>query len=119
MIEDTVRQMTFDEARAIVDRVSHPFMLFTLERVGDEFFPAPAGYLHAKLRISHKCADAATLQPIVINRGRRLMLHERTTESELVDEVWRCVKNAALHEAGEYFKYKGKAIHFPHDVAAV
>lgn len=107
--------MTYKEACVVVDRVSHPFMLFTLERVPNEFFPAPPGHFNVVLRISHKCSDAKTLDPIVINRSRKLVVHERMTEEALVDEVWRCVKNATLHEAGEYFKYKGIAMHDPHE----
>lgn len=111
--------MTYDEARDIVDKISHPFMLFTLESRSDEFYPAPNGCLLVDLRISHKCADARTLEHIIINRSRRMIIQEWTTEEHVVDEIWRCVKNAALHEAGEYFKYKGVVVHDPHTPATV
>lgn len=107
--------MDYEEARAIVDRISHPFMLFVLERCEPFDNLAPGHGDLATLRIAHKCADSKTLEPIIINRTRKFVLRH-ADESTLVDEVWRCVKNASLHEAGEYFKYEGKLIHDPHGV---
>lgn len=117
MIEER-GHMTYEEAREVVDRISHPFMLFTLEKC-IPFDNSSASYNRmVTLRIVHKCADSKTLEPIILNRARKMVLMH-ATEKSLVDEVWRCVQNAALHEAGEYFKYKGVAIHDPHDRVSV
>lgn len=109
--------MKYEEARAVVDRISHPFMLFVLEKHPVFGVNADDDLYLAKLRISHKCFDSRTLEPILINRTTTLhLLH--ATEERLVDAVWGCVRRAADHEAGEYFQYKGVAIHFPHERAA-
>lgn len=104
--------MKYDEAVAVLDRITHPHMLFTLEKAGPFDSLAP-DYGHVKLRIAHKTVDSATMEPIIINRTRQMtILH--ADEQAFVDEVWRCVKNAMIHEAGEFFRYKGTAIHHPH-----
>jgi hypothetical protein len=64
--------------------------------------------------------DAATRQPIrLVFYGNsipldRAMYHDMPVERMVVDTAWRAVKDFALHEAAEWFRYKGVMIHDPH-----
>ncbi len=114
-VEEGEDQVNFEEARSIVDRISHPFMLFVLEKCFPYDDLAPGWNKIVQLRIAHKCADAKTLEPVIITRTTKMHLMGATEES-MVNEVWRAVQRASAHEAGEYFKFRGVDIYNPHEI---
>ncbi len=101
--------MNIEEANEVLSKVSHPFMLFTLEKIFDK----PNDSV-AKLCIAHKVVDSISRETIVPRRSRVIHIAYIREERDLVDQVWNCVRQAHAHEAGEFFKFKGIAIHHPH-----
>lgn len=100
-----------EEAREVVNRVSCHGMLFTLE---DREFSIPSRGTRLTLVIHHKTLDSETLEPVVLRRTRTLLPLEHLSEESLLEQVWYSVKQAYLHEAGEFFRIGGAAIHHPH-----
>lgn len=109
------KPFTFEDAVKTLERVSHPFMLFELER--PPYVPPlgkwGAGPWSTRLKIAHKCVDSATMRPIIFMRMRPIRLVQ-PSEKDFLEQVWRAVRSAHEHEAGEFFKVDGQAIHHPH-----
>jgi hypothetical protein len=101
--------MTFEEATKTLERVSHPFMLIVLER--DSAYPSQGRVF---LRIAHKCQDSQTMEWCIQNRRCVFLGLDWMDEARFIDYVWSTVRNAHVHEDGEFFKVDGRAIHDPH-----
>lgn len=100
--------MTFEEACKTIDRASHPHMLFLLE---NQEYP-PEGLW--RLRIHHKTVDSETLKPIILVRIKTISAARHISPENLLNFLWRAVRDAFVHEADEFFKVDGVALHHPH-----
>ncbi len=60
------------------------------------------------------CLQAAFYAGGALQRGRKWYVSTHATRSEVVQTALKAVLTAEEHEAREHFRYKGKAIFFPH-----
>lgn len=92
-----------------LEQVSFPGMSFHLFRRPD----------YAYMQIEFQTIDTA-MGGVVIHKGRKWLLSQHMTRSEVVQTALKAVLTVLEHEARENFKYRGAAIFGPHfDVDAL
>jgi len=96
------RQLTFQLA---VSEIEFKNWGFFIERKGEVL------YLQIKFLAPDTDSGKANLQ---IQSGRKWMLSEHMTKSELIQTALKAVLTAEEHEAREQFLYKNKAVFAPH-----
>lgn len=101
--------MTLLEIASILHHCKFPGMTFNSKSEGNKTY----------LQVSFSAYNPETgLQEQW--KGRKWLLSEHMTESEVVQTAFKAVVTALEHEAREYFQYKDRAVFGPHiDVNAL
>lgn len=95
--------MTFEEVGVLLDNVHYKGWNFRLRlRRGVPY-----------LQVSFLAEDTVT-RKVTAHTGRKWMLTEHMTKSEIVLTAFKAVLTAEEHEVRESFKYVGRAIFNPH-----
>ena len=100
--ETTERRLAFQFA---VDEIEYKNWGFYVGQKGDVL------YLQVRFLAPDTDSDKPNLQ---VQKGRKWMLSEHMTKSELIQTCLKAVLTAEEHEAREQFLYKNKAVFAPH-----
>lgn len=73
--------------------------------------PGVTTRLYLQVRFMDECSATGRVEE---QRGRKWLLSEHMTESEVVQTALKAVLTAEEHEARERFKYNGRALYGPH-----
>lgn len=102
---------TIASIRELVARCSFPGFEFLVvfESTGD-MTAGDRTYLQV---VCQEGKDTATGEPMVW-KGRKWLISQHSTDTEIVQTVWAAVQRALAHEACELFKFDGAAIYDRH-----
>lgn len=102
--------MTHNEMRLILDRIGYKNWHFRLGKKGEVSF----------LQVVFQAEDPIIADGWDWQKGRKWMLSEHMSKSELVQTALKAVLAAEEHEARENFRYMGQPVFGPHfDVNAL
>lgn len=101
---------TFDEVKAILDKISFLDRKFLLMEKGDGFL----------LQVTYYEDDVVTGEKNVLQKARKWYVSSFSTTTEIVRTAYKAIETSMMHVVDEHFLYKGKRIHNPHfDVEAL
>lgn len=99
--------MKIDDAAAFLARVSVHGMRFEIH----VHHGSIAGH---KFVIYHRTIDSETLEPVSVAQSNPLPLDMISDEKDFARWIWKVITARYLHEAAEFFKIDGIAVHHPH-----
>lgn len=53
-------------------------------------------------------------RPVSITTGMTISESIRLSDEEIVEHIWEMISKTEMHEAAEWFVYKGEKIYYPH-----
>lgn len=93
-LNDVVQQVTYKDWRLVVR-------------------PVDEHETHFYLQVCFIAKDVVT-GAVANQRGRKWLLSEHMTDTEIVVTAYKAIEAAELHEMRENFKFKGEPIYSPH-----
>ncbi len=94
---------TFDDVKAIVDKVAFMDRLFFLGRKGDNFY--------LQVQYMEEDVDTGKLEK---QKARKWLISPYATETEIVETAFKACRTSMDHVLKEHFLYSGRRVYSPH-----